>query len=162
MAKKSIKKTNAMRLLDTHNIEYEVLNYICDGVNFDGKLVAEQVGLPHECVFKTLVTKGEGEIIVVCVIPVNSRLDLKQLAAFSGHKHLEMINVNDILKITGYVRGGCSPLVMKKQYPTYIDESILSIDKIAISAGVRGQQIYCNSKDLLKVSGAQTGKFSIL
>jgi Cys-tRNA(Pro)/Cys-tRNA(Cys) deacylase len=159
MPKKNEKKTNAMRLLDAEGISYEVFTYTCDGTNFDGALVAGQVGLPCAAVFKTLVTRGEGGI-VVCMVPVDRKLDLKSLAAAAGQKRLEMIPVGEITAITGYLRGGCSPLAMKKAYPAFIDESALSQQRVAVSAGVRGQQIYLASGDLIRAAGAVPGAFS--
>ena len=160
MAKKAVKKTNAMRALDTLGIDYEVFTYHCDGENFDGRLVADQVGLSYSMVFKTLVTSGDGGIFV-CMIPVDCKLDLKALAAAAGQKRLEMINVNNLTALTGYLRGGCSPLAMKKDYPTFLDSSSAEHDKIAISAGVRGQQIFLATNDLIRAAGAVTGSFAL-
>ena len=160
MAKKTIKKTNAMRTLDNLGINYEIFTYHCDNENFDGKLVADQVGLPYTQVFKTLVTSSDNEIFV-CMIPVDCKLDLKALATSAGQKRLEMIAVTNLTALTGYLRGGCSPLAMKKEYPIFIDASALLQDRIAISAGVRGQQIFLATNDLIGATKARTGKFSL-
>ena len=160
MAKKAIKKTNAMRTLDNLSIDYEVFTYNCDGENFDGKIVADQVGFAYSQVFKTLVTSGEGGIFV-CMIPVDCKLDLKALATASGQKRVEMIALESLTALTGYLRGGCSPFAMKKEYPTFLDESALSQERIAVSAGVRGQQIYLAVSDLIRASKAKTGCFAL-
>jgi Cys-tRNA(Pro)/Cys-tRNA(Cys) deacylase len=159
LAKINDKKTNAMRQLDNDKIPYSVLTYDCDGENFDGRLVARQVGLPCSQVFKTLVARGNNGI-VVCCIPVDKKLDLKSLAAACGMKKLEMLHVSEILGVTGYIRGGCSPIAMKKTYDTYIDDSACDLDTIAISAGVRGKQIVLAASDLISYTQAVTGAFS--
>lgn len=161
MAKKH-KKTNAMRILDVNDIEYETKSYDFDGEDFDGNKVARQVGLDPDQVFKTLITEdvSDGNNIFVCVVPVNKHLDLKALATKAGIKKLDMIPVDSILKITGYLRGGCSPIGLKKDYPTYIDNSALEQSRIAISAGLRGMQIFLDPKDLIKVTNAELGDFA--
>lgn len=155
MAKKTV-KTNAMRQLDTAGILYEAIEYACDDKNFDGELVARQVGLSGAQVFKTLVTRDEKGGVVVGCVPVDRRLDLKALAEAAGCKRLEMTRPDELLALTGYMRGGCSPVGMKKRYPTYIDRSALEQEKIAISAGMRGLQLYLSPGDLIRHTGAKT------
>lgn len=158
MAKKT-PKTNAMRQLDTAGIQYKTIAYVCDGKNFDGEKVAELTGLPGEQVFKTLVTRDEQGQIVVCCIPVNQRINLKVLAAAADRKRLEMIKPTELLGLTGYIRGGCSPIGMKKPYPVFIDESVILFEQIAVSAGIRGLQILLAPEDLIRQCNAQTGEF---
>lgn len=133
-------KTNAMRILDSLDIEYNILGYSVDDGKVDGISVSDKINRPYEKVFKTLVTSGEREIYVF-VIPVNEELDFKKAAKLVGEKKIEMVNVKDILKLTGYVRGGCSPIAMKKEYRTIVDERARDIDKMVISGGKIGSQI---------------------
>lgn len=144
-----LKKTNAMRLLDQAKIEYKAIEYEVDEENLAGEHVADQIHMPVEQVFKTLVARGEKKGILIFCIPVNTELNLKKAAAIVGDKKVELIHVKELLPLTGYIRGGCSPIGMKKKYPTYIDESAISFDKISVSAGIRGCQIVCNPKELL-------------
>jgi Cys-tRNA(Pro)/Cys-tRNA(Cys) deacylase len=134
-------KTNVMRLLDQAGIPYRSMEYEVDENNLGGEHVAELIGIPQEQVFKTLVAKGEKKGIVVFCIPVNSELDLKKAAIVIGDKKIEMLHVKDLLGTTGYIRGGCSPIGMKKKFPTYLDETAILFDEITISAGVRGCQL---------------------
>jgi Cys-tRNA(Pro)/Cys-tRNA(Cys) deacylase len=154
-----IAKTNAMRQLDAAKIPYETRSYDCDGVNFDGELVARQVGLPSAQVFKTLVTRDDKGRIVVCCVPVDRKLDLKALAAASGAKSLAMTHPDELLALTGYLRGGCSPVGMKKAYPLFLDESALKWDQIAVSAGLRGLQMLLAPEDLTRLTRARVGVF---
>lgn len=142
-------KTNAMRLLDQAKIEYRIIEYEVDEDNLAGEHVATQIGMPVEQVFKTLVVRGEKKGILVFCIPVNTELNLKKAATIAGVKKVEMIHVKELLSLTGYIRGGCSPLGMKKKYPTYIDESAILFDEISVSAGVRGCQILCKPENLI-------------
>jgi Cys-tRNA(Pro)/Cys-tRNA(Cys) deacylase len=142
-------KTNVMRLLDQANIHYRTMEYEVDEDNLAGEHVAEQIHMPTEQVFKTLVAKGEKKGIMVFCIPVNTELNLKKAASFVGDKKIEMIHVKDLLNLTGYIRGGCSPVGMKKRFPTYIDETAILFDEISISAGVRGCQIILSPNDLI-------------
>lgn len=137
-------KTNAMRKLDQAKISYEALEYDWDEDHLGGEHAAQQVGLPESQVFKTLVARGEKKGIVVFCIPVNQELDLKKAAVATGEKKVELVAVKDLLGLTGYVRGGCSPIGMKKSYPVFLDDSANKLDKIAISAGTRGCQLYIN------------------
>lgn len=142
-------KTNAMRQLETAGIAYRAAEYEYDEEHLSGIHAAEQVGIPCEQVFKTLVTKGDKTGVLVFCIPVDMELDLKKASQVSKNKKLEMIHVKELLGLTGYIRGGCSPIGMKKKYPTYIDETAILFDEIAISAGVRGQQIILAPDDLI-------------
>jgi len=143
-----------MRLLDQAGIPYKAMEYEVDENNLAGEHVAEQIGMPMDQVFKTLVAKGEKKGIVVFCIPVNSELNLKKAASILDDKKIEMLHVRDLLGTTGYVRGGCSPIGMKKKYPTYIDETAMLFDEITVSAGIRGCQLSIPSDRLLEYIGA--------
>lgn len=146
-----MQKTNAMRILDKSKIEYNALTYDASDGHIDGAAVAKKTGQDPETVYKTLVTMGNSRNLYVFVIPVLEELDLKKCAKVSGEKKLEMIHVKDINKFTGYIRGGCSPLGMKKQYDTFVQEEALKLDKIVFSGGKIGLQIEMAPKDLEKV-----------
>ncbi len=143
-------KTNAMRLLDVAGLPYRCTQYDYDESDLSGLHAAGQIGMPPEQVFKTLVTRGDKTGITVFCIPVGSELDLRKAAAVSGNKKLEMTHVRELLDLTGYIRGGCSPIGMKKKYPTYIDETAVLWDEIAVSAGRRGEQIIIAPKTLIR------------
>ena len=153
-------KTNALRLLDQAKIPYQTLAYAWEEGLFDGELVAAKIGMDPSCVFKTLVIKGERKGHAVFVIPVNQELDLKAAASIMQDKKVDLIPVNDLLALTGYIRGGCSPVGMKKQFPTYVDESALSCTQIAVSAGVRGLQVVLEPQTLISFVKAHTGKLT--
>ena len=153
MAKEKIQKTNAMRLLDSAGLEYEMASYDYDESDLSGIHAAAELGVAPEIVFKTLVTRGDGNAFFVFVIPVAESLDLKKAAKASGNKKIEMIHVKEILDITGYIRGGCSPIGMKKLFPTYIDETAQLYEKIYFSAGKRGVQIILDPEELASVTG---------
>ena len=155
MAKEKVQKTNAMRLLDSAGINYSMGTYEYDESDLSGVHAAQELGVSEDIVFKTLVTRGDGNEIFVFVIPVAESLDLKKAARASGNKSIEMIHVREILDITGYIRGGCSPIGMKKAYPTYIDETAELWDEIYFSAGKRGVQIILDPQILAEVSHAQ-------
>ncbi|MDD4844295.1 MAG: Cys-tRNA(Pro) deacylase [Anaerotignum sp.] len=142
-------KTNVMRLLDTAGISYRISEYEYDENNLSGMDAAEKIGIPPEQVFKTLVTRGDKAGIMVFCIPVDMELDLKKAAAVSGNKKLEMTHVKELLALTGYIRGGCSPVGMKKKYPTFIDETAILFDEIAVSAGIRGEQVILSPDALI-------------
>ena len=148
-------KTNAMRRLDSAGVIYDVKEYEYGESELSGVYAAEAIGMPPEQVFKTLVTRGDKVGILIFCIPVNCELELKKAAAVSSNKKLEMIHVKEILELTGYIRGGCSPIGMKKQYPTYIDETAMLFDKIAVTALVREQQIVLKPEDLIRFVNAQ-------
>ncbi len=134
-------KTNAMRLLEAAGIPFRTAEYAYDENDLSGLHAAEQLGEPPEKVFKTLVLKGERTGYFVCCIPVCRELDLKKAAKAIGDKKCEMLHVKDLLGVTGYIRGGCSPVGMKKKFPTFIDKTALTFDEIAVSAGMRGMQV---------------------
>lgn len=148
-------KTNAMRLLEQAKIKFETKEYEVDENDLSGETVAKKVGMDPDSVFKTLVTKGDKNGIAVFCIPVTGELDLKKAAKATGNKKIEMVAVKDLLALTGYIRGGCSPVGMKKQYPTYFDETAVLFEKIAVSAGVRGCQIIVNPEKLSEYVGAK-------
>jgi Cys-tRNA(Pro)/Cys-tRNA(Cys) deacylase len=147
-------KTNAARLLDAAGIKYELIPYEVDENNLDAGHVAAQLGEDLDCVFKTLVLRGDKSGLFVCVVPGSTEVDLKVAAKISGNKNCEMIHVKELLPLTGYIRGGCSPIGMKKPYPTFIHESAELYDYIYISAGVRGLQIRIAPADLISFVGA--------
>lgn len=155
MAKKTAGKTNAMRILDSEGIEYRMAEYEVDEEDLSGVHAAESLGVSEEIVFKTLVARGDGNELFVFIIPVAENLDLKKAASASGNKRIEMIHLKELFDLTGYVRGGCSPIGMKKAYPTYIDETAQLYDEIYFSAGRRGTQIILNADILCSVTGAQ-------
>ena len=134
-------KTNAVRMLEAAGIKFRTAEYKVDENDLSGMHVAEQLGQPPEQVFKTLVLKGEKTGYLVCCIPVNAELDLKKAAKAAKDKKVEMLHMKDLLSVTGYIRGGCSPVGMKKKFPTFIDETAILFDEIAVSAGIRGAQI---------------------
>lgn len=155
MKKEKISKTNAMRILDSAGLDYETASYDYDESDLSGVHAAEELGVPAETVFKTLVTRGDANAFFVFVIPVAESLDLKKAAKVSGNKKIEMIHVREMLDITGYMRGGCSPIGMKKAFPTYIDETSMLCEKIFFSAGKRGVQIILDPSELASVTGAE-------
>lgn len=136
-----MEKTNALRLLEAAGISYSVKEYEYDENDLSGVSAAKKVGMPKEQVFKTLVTRGDKNGINVFCIPVAEELDLKKAAKVSGNKNIHMVHVKELLSLTGYIRGGCSPVGMKKKYPTFFDETAILFDEIAISAGARGIQL---------------------
>ena len=146
--------TNVMRLLKQANIPFETGEYEVDESDLSGVHAAQMLGVDPDCVFKTLVAKGEKKGIHVFCIPVAQELDLKKCAAAAGEKKIEMIHVTDLLGLTGYVRGGCSPIGMKKKYPSTIDETAILFDKIYVSAGMRGEQVILNPETLAEFIGA--------
>lgn len=150
-------KTNAMRLLEQAGISYGTVEYEVDEHNLSGVYIATHLGQNMEQCFKTLVARGEKNGIMVFCIPVAEELDLKKLAVLTKDKKIEMIHVKELLGLTGYIRGGCSPIGMKKKYPTYIDETCILFDEIYVSAGVRGAQIVIRPKDLIAYTNAKTG-----
>ena len=145
----NIKKTNAARLLDQLKISYELIPYEVDENDLGAAHIAEQLGQPIERLFKTLVLRGDRNGLFVCVIPGAEEVDLKKAAAITGNKKCEMIHVKELLPLTGYIRGGCSPIGMKKSYPTYFHSSIVNYEKIYCSAGVRGLQFCIAPNDIV-------------
>ena len=148
-------KTNAMRLLDRQKIPYTVNTYVCEEF-IDGVHVADQLGQSYDSSFKTLVTVGKTGGHYVFVLPVHRELDLKKAAKAVGEKSVEMIHVKDIFALTGYIRGGCTPLGMKKAFPTVVHASVLSLPEVIISGGRIGAQIVLKPADLLRAARATT------
>ena len=148
-------KTNVMRLLDAAGIVYQAGSYEVDENDLSGSHAADLMGVDHDAMYKTLELKGEKKGYVVCCIPVDEELDLKKVAKAAGEKKVEMIHVKDMLAVTGYIRGGCSPVGMKKQYPTYIEETAQLYDRITVSAGQRGVQVTLNPEDLRRYVEAE-------
>ncbi|MDO5405888.1 MAG: Cys-tRNA(Pro) deacylase [Eubacteriales bacterium] len=155
MRERKTEKTNVMRLLDAAGIEYRTQEYEVDENDLSGLHVAQQIGQDPDSVFKTLVLKGEKTGYLVCCIPVAEELDLKKVARAAGDKKVEMLPMRELLPTTGYIRGGCSPIGMKKKFPTYIEETAILFDEIAVSAGIRGAQIILNPEDLSRYVEAE-------
>lgn len=151
MAKDKLKKTNAMRMLDSAGLEYSMASYEYDESDLSGVHAASELGVSPDIVFKTLVTRNEKNENFVFVIPVAESLDLKKAARASGNKSIEMIHVKEIEGLTGYIRGGCSPIGMKKLFPTYLDETAALYDEIYFSAGKRGVQIILEPDKLIEM-----------
>ena len=147
-------KTNAMRILDRHKVAYEILNYECDEF-IDGIHSADKIGAPYDQSFKTLVMEGKSGGYFVFVVPIEKEVDRKAAAKAVGEKTVDMIHVKDITKITGYVRGGCSPLGMKKPYPVVFDASAGEFEEIYVSGGRIGLTLKVPLADLLKVTGGK-------
>jgi Cys-tRNA(Pro)/Cys-tRNA(Cys) deacylase len=158
--KKKEAKTNAARILDTLGISYELKTYEVDESDLSAVHVAESVGMPIEMVYKTLVCRGDKNGVLMAVIPGGGELDLKALAAASGNKRVEMVHLKEVFGLTGYIRGGCSPLGAKKDYPVYLDASAEQQEVIAISAGKRGEQIILKPADLITASKATVAAVS--
>lgn len=154
MAKKI--KTNALRLLDQAKINYEIKEYEYDEEHLSGEHIVSQVDIPASNIFKTLVLKGNNGFLVCC-IPVLEEIDLKKLAKLSNNKSVEMIHMKDLLATTGYIRGGCSPVAMKKKFDTYFDSSINQCDKVAVSAGKRGYQMIVTASELINYLDGKVG-----
>lgn len=159
MAKEKVIKTNAMRILDSKKVNYEMITYESKDGKIDGISVAHKIGVDETNVFKTLVSQGTSKELYVFVIPVAEELNLKEAALITSEKKIEMINVNDIMKYTGYIRGGCSPIGQKREYKTFIHESAKELDFIIVSAGKIGYQIKINPNDLINVV---SGKFEYI
>ena len=149
-------KTNAMRMLNAAKIKYEILEYEVDENDLSGIHIAEQVGFPPEQMFKTLVTKGDKTGPLVFCIPVAEEIDLRRAATITGNKRIEMIHVKDLLSLTGYIRGGVSPIGMKKKFPTWVHESAMDFDRITVSSGTRGAQLLLDRDALLHFIDART------
>ena len=156
MSHSKIEKTNAARLLDRAKIAYELVPYRVDEEHLAATHVAEQLGEEIACVFKTLVLKGDRTGYFVCVVPGNHEVDLKAAARVSGNKKVDLIPMKELLPVTGYIRGGCSPIGMKRAFPTYIHSSCLGLSEIYVSAGVRGLQIRIAPDALIAFTRAET------
>ena len=155
MSKKEL-KTNAMRILDRMNIPYEYQTYECENFE-DGIATADQLSLPHEEVYKTLVTQAKSGSHYVFVIPIEEEIDFKKAAKVVGEKSLEMIPLKNLTSITGYVRGGCTAIGMKKQFPTVIQEDAMQLEKLYVSGGKLGMQLRLSPEDLKTASRAVYG-----
>lgn len=153
-------KTNAARILDRLKIPYKLLTYEVDENNLGAENVASKLNIPLKAAVKTLVARGDKTGILVACLAGDKEIDLKKLALLSHNKKVEMVHLKEILELTGYIRGGVSPLGMKKSYPIYFDESALKEEKIIVSAGQRGIQLYLLSEDLLKATEAVVGDIS--
>ena len=154
MTKKKTPKTNAARMLDRLVIPYELLTYPVDERDLSAAHVAEVTGIPLERIYKTLVVRGDRTGVFMAVVPGAGELDLKAAAAASGNKRAEMVHLKEVFDLTGYVRGGCSPLGAKKPYPVYCDESILHHEHVCVSAGRRGEQFSLAPADLIRAAAA--------
>jgi Cys-tRNA(Pro)/Cys-tRNA(Cys) deacylase len=158
MSKQKLHKTNAARILDLHKITYDLIPYIVDENNLSAVHVAETLGENIKQVFKTLVLEGDKTGYFVCIIPGNEEINLKILALTSANKRCNLIPMQKLFELTGYIRGACSPIGMKKLFPTYIEESCLNFSYIYVSAGQRGLQIQINPKELIKLIQAKVFK----
>lgn len=156
-----INKTNAARLLDKAKVAYELVPYEVDEENLAAMHVAEQLGEDISQVFKTLVLRGDRNGIFVCVIPGDCEVDLKAAARLSGNKSAEMLHMKELLPVTGYIRGGCSPIGMKKPFPTFVHSTCMRFSSIYISAGVRGLQIRIAPDDLVAFTGATVAELCV-
>ena len=152
--KEKISKTNVARLLDKAKVNYTLVSYEVDESDLSATHVAEQLGEDIEQVFKTLVLRGDKSGYFVCVIPGDKEVNLKKAAKVSGNKNCEMIHVKELLPLTGYIRGGCSPIGMKKHFPTYIHQTAENLEQIYVSAGQRGLQVRLAPTDLLREAKA--------
>lgn len=142
-------------MLDAAKIKYEIMEYVPDENDLTGTHIAEQIGLDENIVFKTLVAVGDKTGHIVFCIPSPAEIDLKKAAAATGNKKIEMVHVKDLLGLTGYIRGGCSPIGMKKKFPTYIDESAANLDRFTVSGGVKGAQLLVSPADIIKYTNAK-------
>lgn len=147
-------KTNVLRHLDAAKIPYETREYTIEDENYDGKLIVDKVGLPSEMIYKTLVLTGDKTKYLVCVIPVEKELDLKVVARATGNKSVAMLPQKELLPLTGYLRGGCSPIGMKKAFPTFVQEDARALARISVSAGIRGCQVILSVEALMQAARA--------
>lgn len=160
MAKKAA-KTNAARILDREKIVYEPIHYSTDDGKVDGVSVAEKIGYPVSTVYKTLVAMGSSKHHYVFLVPVAEELDLKLAAKACGEKKIDLVPVKEILPLTGYVRGGCSPVGMKKSFSTFVANDAASLEEIIVSAGKIGSQLKLSPQDLLQVTGGQLAELTV-
>ena len=161
MSKEKINNTTACRILDQKKIAYELIPYEVDENDLGAQHIADQLGEDIDQVFKTLVLKGDKVGYFVCVVPGNDELDLKKTAKATGNKSCDLIPMKELLPLTGYIRGGCSPVGMKKQFPTFIHETCELIDYIYVSAGMRGLQFKLNPQDLIQVVDMKVADLTI-
>lgn len=153
-------KTNAVRRLDEAEIHYELREYDTDPDDLSAERVAERIGIPAEQVFKTLVVRGNRNGVMFAVVPGDSELNLKSLAKVSGDRKIELVPLKEVEPLTGYIRGGVTVLAAKKDYPVYIDETVILFDRISVSAGVRGTQILLNPEDYVRITRATMGEIA--
>ena len=153
-------KTNAMRILDTHCVQYEIREYEVDPDDLSAEKVAAAIGLPPEQVFKTLVARGDRYGILMAVVPADAELDFKALARLSGNRSVDLVSLKEVQPLTGYIRGGVTALAGKRDYPVYVEEQMQLFDLVAVSAGVRGQQLLLAPDDYLRVTKATVGPIS--
>ena len=154
-------KTNVMRIAEAQGVSYRSMSYEVEEGQYDGNLVARKLHLDPDSVFKTLVCVDDKGGHIVCCIPVSQELDLKKAARASKRKRVEMLPLKELLPLTGYVRGGCSPIGMKKPFPTFIDETAQLFEAISVSAGKRGEQIILSSDDLCRMTGAEYADLTV-
>jgi Cys-tRNA(Pro)/Cys-tRNA(Cys) deacylase len=148
-------KTNAVRLLDSLGITYELRDYEVDPADLSAESVAVKIGMPPEQVFKTLAAQGDRNGVCLAVIPANTELDLKALAKCTANRSIEMVPLKDVQSVTGYIRGGVTALACKKDYPVYVDETVELFDMIAVSAGSRGTQVVLKPEDYIRAVEAE-------
>jgi Cys-tRNA(Pro)/Cys-tRNA(Cys) deacylase len=156
-----VKKTNAARLLDSMGIEYETREYEVDESDLSAQTVADKVGLPPDQVFKTLVVSGDKTGVLLAIVPGDAELDVHALARVSGNKRVGIVPLKDVQPITGYIRGGVSPLGVKKRFPVYLDETAILYPFISISAGMRGMQLLVAPDDLIRAIDAQLAGLAV-
>ena len=156
-----INKTNAMRQLDAAKIKYERCSYEVDENDLSGTHIADCIGLPYEMVFKTIVARSDKGALLVFCVPCHKEIDLKKAAVVTGCKKVETVAVKELLSLTGYIRGGCSPVGMKKKLPTYFDKSAENLDKLTVSAGVRGIQLLLSREDIVRFTGAKLADVTV-
>ena len=147
-------KTNAMRQLDAAKIKYTPCTYEVDENDLSGTHIADCIGLPYEKVFKTIVTRTDKGAVIVFCIPCHKEINLKKAAAVTENKKIEPLAVKELLGVTGYIRGGCSPVGMKKKFPTYFDASAEKLDELTVSAGVKGIQLLLKREDIIRFTDA--------
>jgi Cys-tRNA(Pro)/Cys-tRNA(Cys) deacylase len=152
-------KTNAVRLLEDAKIPHRLVEYEVDESDLSAKTVAGKIRLPEEQVYKTLAVRGDKTGVILVLIPAGTELNLKALAAGSGNKSCEMLPLKEVQPVTGYIRGGVSPLGTKKPFPVYLDETALLYEEMSMSAGMRGLQVLLSPEDFVKVTAAKTGDF---
>jgi Cys-tRNA(Pro)/Cys-tRNA(Cys) deacylase len=153
-------KTNASRVLEEMGIAHELREYEVDPEDLSAETVARKIGFPAEQVFKTLVVKGDRQGVCLAVVPGDAELDLKSLSKLSGNRKMEMASLKEVQPLTGYIRGGVTALAGKKEYPVFVDESIILFDTISVSAGVRGTQILLTPADYLRATKSVTGELT--
>lgn len=152
----SVKKTNAVRILENAGIPFELIEYEVDESSLSAEDAASKTGIPEEQTFKTLCARGDRNGVMLVCVPAGRELDFKALSSASGNKKSELVHLKEVLSLTGYMRGGCSPVGTRKKYPVYVDESMLGFDFITVNAGQRGLLFKLSPKDLIAVTGAKS------